>query len=102
MNTAKLVLVGTAALAVANSSAWAQQEQTGQVTRVNRLNSTIAIRPVQSGTVGANGAGAEQEFKVKDGVSIEDLHAGNRITYSTTGSGGAVTITKFTVQPAAD
>jgi Cu/Ag efflux protein CusF len=111
MNIAKLVLAGTAALtitglAVTGSAALAQQdqaaqhqkEQTGQVTKINRLNSTIAIRPVQSGTVGANGAAAEQEFKVKDGVSLDDLHAGNRITYSTSGSVGDATVTKFKVQ----
>lgn len=114
MNIAKLALAGTAAIAItasaitasaiAGSAALAQQdqaaqhsqEQTGQVTKVNRLNGTIAIRPVQNGTVGA--AGAEQEFKVKDGVSLDDLHAGNTITYSTSGSGGAMTVTKFKVQ----
>lgn len=104
MNIAKLVLAGTAALVITGSGASAQQdqaaqhpqEQTGQVTRVNRLNGTIAIRPVQSGTVGS--AGAEQEFKVKDGVSLDELHAGNTITYSTSGSGGAMTVTKFKVQ----
>jgi hypothetical protein len=103
MNIAKLVLAGTAALVITGSPALAQQEQTaqhphdqtGQVTQVNRLNNTIAIRPLQSGTVGANAAGSEQQFKVKDGLSLEDLHAGNHISYSTSGSGGNVTVTKF-------
>jgi Cu/Ag efflux protein CusF len=79
-------------------AAAAQENQTGQVTRVNRLDNTVAIRPVQSGTVGANTAGAEQEFKVKDGVSLEDLHAGNRITYSVTETGGTRTLTSFKKQ----
>lgn len=96
MNIAKLVLAGTAALVITGSTALAQQQdQTGQVTQVNRLNNTIAIRPLQNGTVGANAAGSEQQFKVKDGLSLEDLHAGNHITYSTSGSGGNMTVTKF-------
>jgi len=94
---AKLVIAGTATLILTGAAA-AQENQTGQVTRVNRLDNTVAIRPVQSGTVGANTAGAEQEFKVKDGVSLEDLHAGNRITYSVTETGGTRTLTSFKKQ----
>ena len=94
---AKLVIAGTATLILTGAAA-AQENQTGQVTRVNRLDNTVAIRPVQSGTVGANTTGVEQEFKVKDGVSLEDLHAGNRITYSVTETGGTKTLTKFKVQ----
>jgi hypothetical protein len=98
MKIATFLLAGTATLTILSGVAFAQDDQTGQVTQVNRLNNTVSIRPIQSGTVGANTAGAEQQFKVKDGVSIEDLHAGNRITYSTTETSGTQTITKFKVQ----
>ena len=98
MKIAQLVLAGTAALMLMGSAALAEEDQNGQVTRVNRLNNTIAVRPIQTGTVGANTAGVEQEFKVKDGVSLEDLHAGNRITYSVMEIGGNKTVTKFKVQ----
>jgi Cu/Ag efflux protein CusF len=98
MKISKFLLAGTATVILLGSSALAQQEQTGQVTRVNRLNNTIAVRQLQTGTVGANTPGVEEEFRVKDGVSLEDLHAGNRITYSTTETGGTKTITKFKVQ----
>ena len=98
MKIATFLLAGTATLTILSGVAFAQDDQTGQVTQVNRLNNTVSIRPIQSGTVGANTAGAEQQFKVKDGVSIEDLHAGNRITYSTTETGGTQTIAKFKVQ----
>lgn len=98
MKSAKFLLAGAAALTILSAAAFAQDDQTGQVTRVNRLDNTVAIRPIQNGTVGATAAGSEQEFKVKDGVSIEDLHAGNRITYSTTETGGTKMLTKFKVQ----
>ena len=104
------LLAATAGVAMLVSVAFAQDQAgkdqgkdqpkdlTGQVTQVNRLNNTVAVRPIQNGTVGANAAGTEQQFKVKDGVSLEDLHAGNRITYSVSDSGGTKTITKFKVQ----
>jgi Cu/Ag efflux protein CusF len=98
MKIAKLILAGTAALSLATSASWAQQdkqEKTAQVTQINRLNNTIAVRQVQSGTVGSNSSTPEEMFKVKEGLSLEDLHAGNRITYSTTESGGTKTITSF-------
>jgi Cu/Ag efflux protein CusF len=98
MTLTKLALAATAILIVAGSAAFAEDELKGQVTQVNRLSNTVAIRPIQEGTVGANTAGSEQQFKVKDGVSLEDLHAGNRITYSVTDNGGAKTVTKFKVQ----
>ena len=110
MKSATFLLAGAASLTMLASVAFAQdqkdqtgkdqtaKEPAGQVTQVNRLNNTIAIRPIQDGTVGANTAGAEQQFKVKEGVSLEDLHAGNRITYSVSDTGGTKTITKFKVQ----
>ena len=98
MKIATFLLAGTATLTILGSVAFAQDEQSGQVTQVNRLNNTVAIRPIQNGTVGANTVGSEQQFKVKDGVSLEDLHAGNRITYSVSETGGTKTITKFKVQ----
>jgi hypothetical protein len=101
MKSATYVLAGTAGVAMLVSVAFAQDQAgkdlTGQVTQVNRLNNTIAVRPIQDGTVGANAMASEQ-FKVKDGVSLEDLHAGNRITYSVSDSGGTKTVTKFKVQ----
>jgi Cu/Ag efflux protein CusF len=98
MKSLKPVLAGAAILILAASAALAEDDLTGQVTQVNRLNNTVAIRPIQNGTVGANTAGTEQQFKVKDGVSLEELHAGNRITYSVTESGGTKTLTKFKKQ----
>jgi Cu/Ag efflux protein CusF len=98
MKHTKLVLAAAAILTVSATAAFAEDELKGQVTQVNRLNNTVAIRPIQEGTVGANTAGSDQQFKVKDGVSLEDLHAGNRITYSVTDNGGTRTVTKFKVQ----
>ncbi|MGJ4881701.1 MULTISPECIES: copper-binding protein [unclassified Bradyrhizobium] len=61
----------------------AEQDTAGMVTGINRLNGTIAIKRVPNGTVGANTAGAAQEFKIKDNAMIENIHAGDRVTFST-------------------
>ena len=94
MKIAKIILAGTAALTIIGSAALAQLPLTGTITKLNRINGTVAIQQTQSGTVGANSGGAE-EFKVQDGVSLDTLHAGDKVTFSTTETGGVKTITKL-------
>ena len=77
------------------SVAAAQQSMTGMVTKIDRLNGTIAIQQTQSGTVGANAGGAT-EFKVQDAGALENIHAGDRVTFST--GDDAKTITKLQKQ----
>ena len=98
MNKAKIVLAGFAALIVVSSAALAQQASTGTVTKIDRITGTVAIRQTQSGTVGASsGSAAEESFKVQ-GALPETLHAGDRVTYSATETGGTKTITKLEKQ----
>jgi Copper binding periplasmic protein CusF len=93
MKTAKIISAGVATLAIVSSAALAQQALSGMITEVNRLNGTIAIKQTQNGTVGVNTGGAER-FKVQ-GVSLDDFHAGDRVTYSASDTGGTRTITKL-------
>lgn len=81
------------ALSVCLPAAMAQQTIEGMITKINRLNGTIAIQQTQSGTVGANTAA--EEFKVQDASLLEPLHAGDRVTFSVAESGGVKTITKL-------
>jgi hypothetical protein len=99
MGTTKLVLAGAAALSMLASSALAD-DMTGMITRIDRLNNTISIQEIQKGTVGgsAGGAGALQEFKAKDGAMLDSVHAGDRVTYSATGTDGTGTLTKLDKQ----
>lgn len=99
MRIAKIVLASCAALTLVGSVAFAQQTTTGtgMVTIVDRLNGTVAIRPTQDGTVGANTGGAATEFKAK-GISLENVHAGDRVKYSATEADGAKTLTKIEKQ----
>src|SRR5437763_16613350 len=94
MKIAPTILAGAAALALV-SSASAQQTLSGLVTKIDRTNGTIAIQQTQNGTVGANTAGAAEEFKVQDGVPLTDWHAGDRVSFTATGTGGGKTITKL-------
>jgi Cu/Ag efflux protein CusF len=91
---AKIALAANAALAI-NSAALAQQGLTGTVTKIDRINSTVEIQQTQSGTTGANSGGTTQEYKTQRGLSLDKLHAGDKVTFSATEIGGVKTITKF-------
>jgi predicted DNA-binding transcriptional regulator YafY len=97
MKLARMMLAG-AMLAAVPSMTLAQQSLNGTITRIDRLNGTIAIRQPQSGTVGANDGGAtEQQFKVT-GSLLDTVHAGDRIAFTVSDSGGKKTITKIDKQ----
>jgi Cu/Ag efflux protein CusF len=98
MRIAKIILAGAAALTIISSAALAQQALTGTVTKVDRINGTVAIQETKSGAVGANTGGAAEEFKPPAGLSLDTLHAGDKVTYSVTETGGTKTITKLQVQ----
>jgi len=98
MKIARILSAGIAALAVVGSPALAQQALTGTITGINRINDTVAIKQTQSGTVGANTGGAAEEFKVQKGQSLEDLHAGDKVSFSVTQTDGTRTITKLQKQ----
>ncbi|MBA2397456.1 MAG: hypothetical protein H0V72_01910 [Bradyrhizobium sp.] len=102
MRMAKIMLAGLAALSFA-SAASAQQAMTGTVTRIDRLDGTIAIQlqktpTQQGGTVGANTGAAKtdgpaEELKTKvQGNLLNVLHAGDRVKFSLTEAGGSKTI----------
>ena len=97
MKTASILLAGLAALTL-TSAVSAQQAMTGTVTRIDRLDGTIAIQlqrtPAQSGTVGANTGDTAEELKTKvQGNLLNTLHAGDRVKFSLTEAGGIKTIT---------
>ena len=98
MKIDKIVLAGTAVLTIIGSAALAQQALTGMITKIDRINGTIAIQREQSGTVGANTGGAAEEFKAQDRSSLDAVHAGDRVTYSITETGGIKTVTKLQKQ----
>ena len=94
MKLVGIVLAGSV-LAVIPSLASAQQSLTGTIVLVDRINGTIGIRQAQGGTVGAGGGGAtEQQYKAPDGV-LDKFHAGDKVTYSASETGGKKTITKI-------
>jgi Cu/Ag efflux protein CusF len=56
---------------------------------------------VQTGTVGANTSGAPENFKVKDGLSTDNLHAGDRISFQSADKNGVQTLTSFKIESTA-
>lgn len=96
MKIANIVLAGTAALIInSNSAAWAQQTLTGVVTKIDRIQGTIAIQREQSGTVGASTGGTAEEFKAQDRAALDTVHAGDMVTYSIAETAGIKTVTKL-------
>ncbi len=98
MKIARIMLAATATIAVIGSAALAQQARTGTVTKIDRIHGTVAIQQTQDGTVGANAGGATEEFKIQNGLSLDELHAGDKVTFSATETGGSKTITKLQKQ----
>jgi Cu/Ag efflux protein CusF len=93
MKQARRVLAGCI-FTVISSVALAQQPLTGTVTTVDRINGTIAIQQTQSGTVGASTGGATEQFRVQGGL-LNTLHAGDKVTFSVSETGGTKTITSL-------
>ena len=100
MGTRQFIFAGAAAISMLASSAFAADDMTGMVTRIDRLNGTISIQQTQKGTVGgsAGGAGALQEYKTKDAAMLDAVHAGDRVSYSATDDNGTGTLTKLQKQ----
>ena len=98
MKTAKIALAAGAILVMTGSAALAQQTTvaSGLITKIDRTTGMIAIKRIQEGTVGASTAGAE-EFKLQGG-SLEAWHAGDRVSFTATETGGTKTITKIEKQ----
>ena len=101
MKMTGIILAGCAAF-IALGSAASAQTATGTVTRIDRLDGTVSIQLQKpqnqkpqnlGGTVGAN-TGAPEELKTKvQGNLLNTLHAGDRVKFSLTDTGGAKTIT---------
>ena len=95
MGTARIFFAGTAAISMLTSAAFAEDNVNGMITKIDRLNNTISIQQTQSGTVGTGSGGVIRDFKAKDGGMLENVHAGDRVNFSTTESNGAKTVTKL-------
>ena len=94
MRAAKIALTSLLSVGLVTSAALAQQSTSGMVTKIDRLNGIIAIQQPQGGTVGASG-GVIQEFKVTNGAMLEPIHAGDKVSFSTTEGSGGKTIDKL-------
>ncbi|WP_027578003.1 copper-binding protein [Bradyrhizobium sp. Ai1a-2] len=97
MRAMTIILASATAVSMFATAASAQQNMTGTITKIDRLNSTISIQQTQSGTVGA-GSGAIQEFKVQDTNKLEPFHAGDKVNFSAAEGGGTKTITDLKKQ----
>lgn len=98
MKISKTILSGAAALLVVCSSASAQQNLTGTVSKMDEASGKIAIQQTQTGTVGASSGGTSEEFKVQDGLVFNAFQVGDKVVFTATEMGGVKTITKLEKQ----
>ncbi len=94
MSQARTILASVVILGSTLAPAFAQDGATGLLTKVDRINGTVAIRKIETGTVGANAA-EPVEYKVQDRAALDAVHAGDRVTYSASEAGGTRTVTKL-------
>jgi Cu/Ag efflux protein CusF len=97
MKIATIIMASAVAFLTVDSAALAQQTLTGTITKIDRISGTVAIQQTQSGTVGANTGGAT-EFKVQNGGMLEAVHAGDRVSFSVTGTDSTKTVTNLEKQ----
>jgi Cu/Ag efflux protein CusF len=94
MRLARMILAASMFTAI-GSVALAQEAQTGTVTTIDRIGGTITIEQPQSGTVGgATTGGVAQQFKAQ-ASQLENVHAGDKVKFSVSETGGKKTITKI-------
>lgn len=98
MKIANIVLAGTVLLTVISPAALAQQTYTGMITKIDRTRGTVAIQRDESGTVGSSTGGAAEEFRAQDRSWLDAVHAGDKVNYSITETGGMKTITRLQKQ----
>ena len=97
MKATNIILAVTLSSAVLSPASVAQP-LSGTIVKIDRIKGTVAIRPTQNGTTGANTGGAAEEFKAQGGLSLDAVHAGDRVTFSVAENGGVKTITKIDKQ----
>jgi len=94
MTVARNILVGTAALVLISSAVFAQQDLTGMITKIDRINGTVTIQEALSASSTPNAGNVAKEFKAQKGVSLDDVHAGDKVTLAITETGEMKSITK--------
>lgn len=75
----------------------AQENLTGLLTMIDRVDHNVAIQRTQDGTVGTS-VSATDVLKVPSNMSLDNVHVGDKVTYSATGTGGSKAITKLEKQ----
>jgi len=65
---------------------------------IDRPDRNVVIERQQNGTVGTS-AGAKDLLKVPSNLSLDNVHVGDKVSYTVTESAGIKTVTKLDKQP---
>jgi Cu/Ag efflux protein CusF len=95
MTVAKTILASVAAISIVSSGALAQVAQTGRITKLDPKG-TIGLEHPANGQAGA--PTVVDEFKVQNGLPINSLKAGDKVSFTAAQVGGVWTVTKIQKQ----
>ena len=91
MTIAKIILASATAI-ILSSAAWAEEQTTGQILKIDQANGKITLQHMQ-GVV--NPATGPDEYKMQDGLALNGLKVGDPVTYAAGQIGGVWTVTKI-------
>jgi Cu/Ag efflux protein CusF len=95
MKTIRIISVCAAFFAFGTPAAFAQQAIQGSIAGIDEPAGTISIQKTLHGTVGANGVGTIDSYKVEDGLLFNAVRYGDNVVFSAEMIGGAKTITQL-------
>lgn len=94
MPTTRLFIL-CAAVAVAASNASAQQIR-GLIEKVDEPNGLLTVQRIPESTVGSSSvAGSSDKFAVQNGLLLNALHEGDKVTFTAQEINGVKTITNL-------
>ena len=94
MRTARIVVASAVMAFSIAGAAYAQQTLTGEVAAVDELSGKIGMK--LSGTVGANDATSVTTFKVEDGLLLNAVKPGDKVSFTSERVGEEMIIKKLT------
>jgi len=98
MRTSRAIIFGMAATAMVALGALAQESRSGTISRLDPAKGTVSILEGRTGTTGSSAMSTPQEYKLQDGLLINALKDGDRISFTVEEKGGVKTITKVQKQ----
>ena len=100
MTSAKsaIATIALSGIIAVGAAAIAQEDRTGTLILIDRINRSVGVQQAQTGTVGATPSFVTEQFSVQPGLSLDNVHVGDTVAFATTDSNGIKTVTRLEKQ----